>query len=131
MWCPDEEAKRLGIRVLPSTIMTERGLWIPTMNTILLRADLTTTERRCVLAHELAHAHYGDAISWHPNEPRADRWAAGRLIDPAALAASARTTDNAAEWCEHLQVTPELLKAWLSQPKNRQLLEALIGDRDG
>lgn len=38
----------------------EMGRWIPSTQTILLSPDLTATERRCTLVHELVHRLHKD-----------------------------------------------------------------------
>lgn len=119
MWCPDSEASRLGIRVLTAREMDERGLWVPDLQTILIRADLSEAEHRSVLTHELAHAYYFDAELSEPVESRANRWASNRLIDVNSIVDVALTHPERPDlWCDQLEVTPEILTAWLSQSRN-------------
>lgn len=68
-----------------------QGLWIPRFGgVILLDEDLSTIQRRCVLAHELSHARHRDegcrVDRWA--ERRADMEAARMLIDTVQYAAA-------------------------------------------
>lgn len=124
MWSPDRDASLRGIRVLTANLLDSRGLWLPERRTILLKRGLTSTTRKCVLAHELAHAYYGDDCSTPDRERRANRWAANRLITADDVARCSQDYPGHPEqWCERLQVTDLILLAWLQQPKNMEAVE--------
>lgn len=62
------------------------GVWLPRKRIIRLRPNMHARLHRSVLAHELAHAVYGDIPSpFGPvhmrQEHRAEAWAAAQLID--------------------------------------------------
>lgn len=65
-----------------------QGLYLRESNLILLDCDLTSEQRRCVLAHEISHARHRDAgcrcDRW--TERRADMEAAAMLISPLEFA---------------------------------------------
>lgn len=69
-------------RHLPGELL---GRYVHSERTILLKPNLSALAERCVLAHELVHAEYGDEdtrdrLRWQRQEWRADRIAARRLI---------------------------------------------------
>ena len=80
-------AESQGIAVQDAELRTFRGFYVPEYRTIVLSSLLNGTQKQCTFAHELGHAHYGDATA--PNEyvdesqeRRANEWAATLLIDP-------------------------------------------------
>lgn len=85
---------------------------------VSLRGDLGPVNRRCTLAHELAHAIHGDdpaATGWlrARQEARADRRAADWLIDPAAYAeAEAMHGPHPGALAAELGVTVHLVTVW-------------------
>lgn len=85
---------------------------------ISLRAGLGPVNRRCTLAHELAHAIHGDdpaATGWlrARQEARADQQAADWLIDPAAYAeAEALHGPHPGALAAELGVTVHLVQVW-------------------
>jgi Zn-dependent peptidase ImmA (M78 family) len=95
------------------------GWWCPAERVILLDERLSRREARCVLAHELGHVALGhsglpDVLGAERAARRlegaADRWAATRLIGPAALArALVLHPDDADAAAAELDVTPEVL----------------------
>lgn len=86
---------------------------------ISVARDLSPWDYRCVLAHELGHAYYGDTfcggVYGRRQERRADVWAARLLIDEVEL-------ETALQWhggdlralAYDLAVTPYLLDVYLS-----------------
>ncbi|KAB1639836.1 ImmA/IrrE family metallo-endopeptidase [Pseudoclavibacter terrae] len=95
------------------------GMWYPDRSLIALNHDLTADKERCVLAHELAHAALGHDCDDGPNERAADQWAANLLLTAEQVARCARIwPDNPEKWCEELEVTSDILKAWMEQPAN-------------
>ena len=62
---PDQLAAGMGLRVdeVPLDDDWPHGLWVPERRQIILRHGLDRVTRRCVLAHELGHAHHRDVRS--------------------------------------------------------------------
>ena len=88
--------------------------WVPSEGIILVDEAITCAERRCALAHEIAHMDTGDVNTttcWFGTrqETAADRLAARRLIDPQELAAVAQWCDDPREIAEELDVTLNVL----------------------
>lgn len=86
--------------------------------TISTRRGLSIQAYKSSLAHELAHATYGDEPTGHGHydlrqEQRADKWAANVLIDPQAF-------EDAYIWhrghlpaiADELEVTHHILTVW-------------------
>ena len=92
-----------------------KGFYLHDLRLISTRRGLTIAEYRSTLAHELAHAHFGDTHSTPRNETRADQWAANLLLDETAVR-------DALIWHNHhrspaaydLEVTEHLLDVWLA-----------------
>jgi hypothetical protein len=85
---------------------------------ILMSKGLLQVERRCILAHELAHAlrgdlPCGDARLDERQEAAVEQWAARRLIELPALADALRWSDDLDEVADELWVTPDLLQVRL------------------
>lgn len=82
-------------------------------------AGLPVAEYKSTLAHELAHAHYGDTPTGHGyydqrQEQRADQWAAQLLINPGQLQWLAPWhQDDHIGLAYDLEVTPHLLAVYL------------------
>lgn len=81
---------------------------------ILIHSGLTRAERRCALAHEIAHLDAGDRWTracWFDRrqENRADILAARRLIDLEDLVDVVRWTSATVEMAEQLEVTVDVL----------------------
>ena len=110
-----DQAVDAGIRVCwipPSD--RRQAIYAEEIRTIWLRRDLTSAEARSLLAHELAHAHYGDSGAQPPHrEARAWRWAA-RLLIPAGTyaAAEALVGHDPGALADHLGVTREIISAY-------------------
>lgn len=77
---------------------------------ILLRIGMTRAQTRSVLAHELAHAHYGHECDHGPEDRQADKYAAQLLISPERYAYAERV--NPDEWAiaEELDVTVKVVR---------------------
>ncbi|WP_338182331.1 ImmA/IrrE family metallo-endopeptidase [Jatrophihabitans sp.] len=91
-----------------------RAAWIRRERVILIDAALNKIERRCALAHEIAHIDAGDRstpLCWFDRrqENRADILAARRLIDLESLVAVYRLTDNILEAAAELEVTLDVM----------------------
>lgn len=101
------------------TLRTDNGLLIPDAGLIILRRGVSQTVARCTLAHEIQHYLAGDrrvpSLPWTvKQERRADRAAARRLIDPNALFQLQQETEDPGVWAYELQVTGDILLAYLT-----------------
>lgn len=75
--------------------------------------DLTPIEQRCVLAHELGHAHHGHECEDNPDHERlADIYAAHLLIHPEDYARAEQMSHDTAQIADDLDVTPELIDTY-------------------
>ena len=118
--CPDlhTHAQELGVRLRRHT-GGPKGIYHHTLRTISTRRGMSIQQYRSTLAHELAHAHYGDTprrgIYSVRQETRADSYAARLLITPQAFF-------DAATWhnghlggmADELEVTHHLLLRWIA-----------------
>lgn len=110
-------AEGLGV-VLRKHTGGPKGWYDHQSRTISTRRRLSIAEYRSTLAHELAHAIYGDTPRFGRykvrQERRADRYAANLLLTPSAV-------EEALIWHQHhrapaaydLEVTQHLLNVWL------------------
>lgn len=122
---PDAHAAELGIRIIDACLPAGTlALWDEATRTILASPGLLHRQRRCVLAHELAHAVNGDThvpidtIAALKRERKADQIAAGWLLTPDAVAtALAVSPDSLSAAAAELEVTDRILKAWLRAQK--------------
>ena len=122
---PDAHAAELGIRIIDACLPAGTlALWDETTRTILASPGLLHRQRRCVIAHELAHAVNGDThspldtIAALKRERRADAIAAGWLLNPTQTArALALYPDNLTAAAAELEVTDRILEAWLRAQK--------------
>lgn len=111
-------AQSLGVRVttqiLPGDLL---GAYMHETRRVLLEARTTPFEKCVVLAHELGHAHHGHSCrnGFHDSNPlhewRADRFAAGLLIDGSELARLEQISGDPDFLAEELGVTVDFL-AW-------------------
>lgn len=119
-------ADELGLRVIERR-GTKRGGFHEGSRTIRLNPGQSTRATRSVLAHEIAHAIFGDTPTHYGpmrarQERRADEWAARYLITPRAYAdAEERRGVHATSLAFELGVTVELVEAY-------QRLMQRIGD---
>lgn len=125
---PETHANQLGIRIIDACLPAGTlALWDETTRTILASPGLLHRQRRCVLAHELAHAVNGDThspldtIAARKRERRADLTAAGWLLDPVSVrTALAVSPDSLSAAAADLDVTPRILSAWLEGRKGER-----------
>lgn len=107
--------------------LPDAGMWIPADRAVALRSDLTDMEVQCVLAHELGHATLGHSGRSERDEIEADNWAANMLLSSSKIARCMQLwPDSMEKWCDDLNVTPDILKAWLRQPDNYNRLDARL-----
>lgn len=125
---PETHASQLGIRIIDACPPAGTlALWDETTKTILASPGLLHRQRRCVIAHELAHAVNGDThallddVAARKRERRADLTAAGWLLDSAAVrTALAVSPDSLNAAAADLDVTPRILSAWLEGRKGER-----------
>ena len=125
---PETHASQLGIRIIDACLPAGTlALWDETTRTILASPGLLHRQRRCVIAHELAHAVNGDThapiddIAARKRERRADLTAAGWLLDSAAVwTALVVSPDSLSAAAADLDVTPRILSAWLEGRKGER-----------
>lgn len=124
-YSPDAHAAELGIRIIDAQPPAGTlALWDEESRTIITTPGLLHRQRRCVLAHELAHATQGDThspldtIAALKRERKADQIAAGWLLTPDAVAiALAIAPDSLSAAAAELEVTDRILEAWLRVQK--------------
>lgn len=85
------------------------GFYEPTEARVYFTFGLTHSEQRSVIAHELAHVHFGHTCESDEAEREADTWAAQLLIHPLAYAAAEQHTHDAHDMAEELDVTVGLV----------------------
>lgn len=102
---------RVGTAALEPGIL---GLYDARCHVIVLAAGLTPVERRCVLAHELGHAHHRHRAGSAANERVADAYAARLLVDPSALREASRWSHEPAELADELDLTEDVVRAYLT-----------------
>ena len=125
---PETHASQLGIRIIDACLPAGTlALWDEATKTILASPGLLHRQRRCVIAHELAHAVNGDThapiddVAARKRERRADLTAAGWLLDPASVrTALAVSPDSLSAAAADLDVTPRILSAWLEGRKGER-----------
>jgi hypothetical protein len=121
MYHPFRHLRDLGPTVTMSvgpTVGNKEAWWCPESDHFTLRPDLNQVQRRCGLAHELAHRDLGhEGQGDHPEgrrrtelqERAADELAARRLIRLSALVDVLVWTDDPDEAADGLWVTRRLL----------------------
>jgi len=125
MTCPrlHAVAEQMGVRLVRHTT-GPKGYYIHRLRTISTRRGMSMTQYRSTLAHELAHAHYGDeptiGIFDAKQERRADLWAANLLIDPDHFRAEyIWHRGNIGGIADELEVTHHLLEVWADEQRRR------------
>ncbi|GAB3616040.1 hypothetical protein GCM10027416_05970 [Okibacterium endophyticum] len=118
------EAHRLGLSVHAAHLPDDRlGLYVPSENRIYFDLDLTPSEQRSALAHELGHAYHGHVCDDARSERQADAWAAEMLVDPVAFAAAERINSDTHSIAEELNVTVKIIEDYRTYCLQR------LGDR--
>lgn len=129
---PERHAASLGIRIVEAQPPAGTlALWDEQTRTILTAPGLLWRQRRCVIAHELAHAINGDEhspmddVASTKRERRADAIAAGWLLQPHAVrTALAVAPDSLPAAAAELEVTERILSAWLWEHNKRGGLDS-------
>jgi Zn-dependent peptidase ImmA (M78 family) len=118
-------------------IAPARAVWSRDHDIILINETITRAERRCALAHELAHLDVGDEPTsdcWFAarQEQAADELAARRLVDLDDLARALTWCEDPRELAECLDVTLDVLtlRAAHLHPAERGMLRAVIARRE-
>jgi Zn-dependent peptidase ImmA (M78 family) len=134
----DDAARRYPeVHIEWHAILPAHAVLSPTARVILVDESITRAERRCALAHELAHLDTGDrptemCFFARRQETGADQLAARRLVQIDELAAAARWCDDARELAAELDVTLNVLalRCAMLHPAERGLLERVLLSRD-
>lgn len=118
----DSIARHLGVRIMPDLRdelhQDDAAGWFSRSRRVLYRNDMPYRETLCAVAHELAHAFYGDEHTVDPRrdarqEARADRWAAGALItEKSYREAELVVGSHAGALAAELNVTVEFIHIW-------------------
>lgn len=111
---PYAHADQMGLKIVFRPLDRRVGFWFEEYRTIVLRQNMSVRRERSVLAHEIVHAEHGDMGCDSRQEVRADRVAAGRLIDPFRLADVMAASPDAGRWAIELGVTPDILRAYFA-----------------
>ena len=111
-------AEAIGVR-LQRHDNGPKGFYHHPTRTISTRRGLSIQAYKSTLAHELAHATYGDEPTGNGHydrrqEARADRWAANALISPEAFAdAYVWHRGHLPAIADELEVTQHILDIWI------------------
>lgn len=118
-------------------LLPAHAAWAPAVDVILVDESISKVERRCALAHELAHMDTGDrptdmCFFSRRMETAADQLAARRLVDPRHLADVARWCHDPRELAEQLDVTLNVLvlRCSMLHPSERGLVDRALLLRD-
>jgi len=111
--------------------------WYPGRDMILMDSRLLQVERRCALAHELAHIERGDepcGSDWLDarQELAADRWAARELIPVERLCRALQWSGDRHEVADELWVTVDMLQVRLDHlhPSEKHYLRRMLADTE-
>lgn len=134
----DDAARRYPeVHIEWHPILPAHAAWAPGEDVILVDESISKVERRCALAHEIAHMDTGDlptanCFFGRRQETAADKLAARRLVDIRRLAAVARWCADARELAAELDVTLNVLalRCALLHPAERGLLDRVLLARD-
>jgi Zn-dependent peptidase ImmA (M78 family) len=131
-YCPWRDlASRPHLAFVVTRLPVADGWYLPDVPGIVLDDRLTRVQRRCVLAHELAHidlGHHQQVAGNGPgtdrlarrNEAAADRLAARRLLPLTGLMHWLPYASSRSEAAELLDVTERLLSIRLEQLSSRE-----------
>ncbi|MBG9325220.1 ImmA/IrrE family metallo-endopeptidase [Corynebacterium belfantii] len=109
-------AHTMGITVIETSKLgsTLNACFHPPTQTIFIKIGLDPVTRRCAIAHELGHAHYGHDCSTPGAERQADEWAARQLLDVGDVEVVGWECEGSAvAMAAELGVTPHLLVLWM------------------
>lgn len=118
-------------------IAPAHAVWEPGSDVILVDENISRAERRCALAHELAHMDTGDRpteLCWFAarQETAADKLAARRLVDVEHLAGMLRWCTDPREVAAELEVTLSVLVLRMQHlhPAERGLIRNAVARRE-
>lgn len=116
-------AAKMGVTVHGAHLSGEKiGCYVASKRRIYFDLSLTLPERRSVIAHEIAHAHYDHRGADPAQERLADSYAATLLVDPEWYAELEQISHDA-EWiAEEMNVAP-----WIITDYRRYCLQR-VGD---
>lgn len=104
-------AARFGLTVHGSHLSGGKiGCYVPELQRIYFDLSLTLPERRSVIAHEIAHSHYGHDCNSRTNERQADAYAARMLVEPEWYAELERVNHDANWIAEEMNVAPYVVE---------------------
>lgn len=109
-------AHSMGITVIETSKLgsTLNACFHPSSQTIFIKMGLDPVTRRCAIAHELGHVHYGHECSTPGAERQADEWAAQQLLNLNDVETVGWDCDGSpSAMAAELGVTPHLLKVWM------------------
>lgn len=116
-------AAAMGLTVHGAHLSGDRiGCYIASKRRIYFDLGLTLPERRSVIAHELAHAHYGHHGMSAAQERLADSYAATLLVNPEWYAELEQINHDAGWIAEEMNVAP-----WIITDYRRYCLQR-VGD---
>ena len=115
-YSPARHARSIGVSVVYTRLAEDRcGEYIHAQRLVRICSTLTRREARCTLAHELAHAHFGDVGTHWRTERRARRTAAAWLIDQAEYERAAAMFEGEPRLiANELDVTLEVLEDYVA-----------------
>lgn len=118
-YAPAAVLEELGIAIVRTWLRDTWGAWAPERRAVVVATGLSSTQERCVLAHELEHvlAHdldCGNRIATMRQERRADREAARKLVAISDLAEVAQWAGDLHTAAAELHVTERLLEVRLN-----------------
>lgn len=130
----DDAARRYpDVHIEWHPLLPAHAMWAPAERVILVDESISRAERRCALAHELAHMDTGDlptelCFFARRQETCADVLAARRLVSLDRLVAAARYAPDARELAEELDVTLNVLAIRCARlhPAERGQLERVL-----
>jgi Zn-dependent peptidase ImmA (M78 family) len=134
-WDAQERYPHIHIEWLP--IAPYHAMLVTHDDVIFVDENITRAERRCALAHEIAHMDTGDRstdLCWFSarQETAADQLAARRLIDVGHLAAVLRWCTDPREVAAELEVTLNVLalRTQHMHPAERGLIKNAMSRRE-
>ncbi len=108
-------AQTIGVNVVESNKLGSflNACFHKSTQTIIVRRSLDPATRKCAIAHELGHAHYGHDCSSPRTKREADESAARLLVDYHNMEQIAYEFGwPPPEICAELGVTPVLFEVW-------------------
>ncbi len=106
-------AADLGLLVVEEDLGRRFGEYLDDAQVIVVNSRLTTAQRTSCLAHEVAHAVFGDRRSAPELERRADQYGAALIISAEEYRAAEESVgEHEGALASELGVTPRLIRAW-------------------